>query len=314
MKTAKEHYTDLKWHQKIAFNLLWGLCWVISYLPRFIRYGLLRPFITLLLRLSGYRKKVILRNLRNAFPEKSEKEIKRIMVRYYVTLSEVAVNIVSLISASQKRKQEALQCDKTDEHVAKTKNTDWIMMPAHYGCWEYYPLWSWKDKSQEFVGVYHPMRNSIFELLFLRIRSFGENNTLVPMADAVRYYVKNRSEEHKMVIGLISDQSPILRADTEWIEFFNQPTAFIDGGARIGLRFGIPIYFTYAERIKADSYKIRHIEIYDGKEQVESIEIVRRYAKHLEAMVRECPELWMWSHNRWKHTPEKQARKFGNKK
>ena len=117
-----------------------------------------------------------------------------------------------------------------------------------------------------------------------------------------------------MVIGLISDQSPILRADTGWIEFFNQPTAFIDGGARIGLRFGIPIYFTYAERIKADSYKIRHVEIYDGKEQVESIEIVRRYAQHLEALVRECPELWMWSHNRWKHTPEKQARKFGDKK
>lgn len=304
----------MKWYQKVAFNLLWGFCWLVSYLPRFIRYGLLRPFITLLLRLSGYRKKVILRNLRNAFPEKSEKEIKRIMVKYYVTLSEVAVNIISLISASKKRKQDALQCDQTEEHVSKTKDTDWIMMPAHYGCWEYYPLWSWKNQSQEIVGVYHPMRNIVFDHLFLRIRSFGPNNTLVPMADAVRYYVKNRSKERKIVMGLISDQSPILRADTEWIEFFNQPTAFIDGGARIGLRFGIPIYFSYAERIKADCYKIRHIEIYDGKEQVECIEIVRRYAKHLEAMVRECPELWMWSHNRWKHTPEKQARKFGAKK
>lgn len=237
------------------------------------------------------------------------------MVKYYVTLGEVAVNTISLISATPAHKREhLLVCDDTEEQIARTKGTDWIVMPAHFGCWEYYPLWSWKDISTEFMGVYHPMRSPIFEQLFLRIRSFGPNNTLIPMADAVRYYVKNRNHERKIVIGLISDQSPILRADTEWIEFLNQPTAFIDGGARIGLRFGIPIYFTYTERIKADSYKIRHVEIYDGKEQVESIEIVRRYAQHLEAMIRECPELWMWSHNRWKHTPEKQARKFGAKR
>lgn len=314
MKTTKDYNINLKWHQKIAFSLLWSVCWLTSYLPRFIRYGLLRPFITLIIRLIGYRKKVILRNLRNSFPEKSDKEIKRIMTKCYITIAEVAVNTISLISASHRRKLNALLCDQTEAHIAKIKDTDWIMMPAHYGCWEYYSLWAVKDPSQSFIGVYHPMKNPIFELLFLRIRNFSPNNTLVPMADAVRYYVKNRSEERKMVIGLISDQSPILRADTEWIEFFNQPTAFIDGGARIGLRFGIPIYFTYTERIKADSYKIRHVEIYDGKEQVEPIEIVRRYAQHLEAMVREHPELWMWSHNRWKHTPEKQARKFGAKK
>ena len=305
----------MKWYQKVAFNLLWCLCWLVSYLPRFVRYGLLRPLVTFILRLIGYRKKVILRNLRNSFPEKSEKEIKQIMAKYYVTLGEVAVNIISLISATPSRKRERLlMCDDTEEQIARTKDTDWIVMPAHFGCWEYYPLWSWKDISTEFMGVYHPLRNPIFEQLFLRIRSFGPNNTLVPMADAVRYYVKNRNHERKMVICLISDQSPILRADTEWIEFLNQPTAFIDGGSRLGTRFGLPIYFTYAKRIKADSYKIHFVELYDGKEQIEPIEIVRRYAHHLETLIRECPELWMWSHNRWKHTPEKQARKFGAKK
>ena len=314
METIRQHYIGMKWYQKVAFNLLWCLCWLVSYSPRFLRYALLRPFITFVLRLVGYRKTVILRNLRNAFPEKSEKEIKRIMAKYYVTISEVAVNTISLIGATPARKQDALLCDDTDLQIERTNDNDWIVMPAHFGCWEYYPLWSWKDRATDYIGVYHPMRNKVFDHLFLRIRSYGPNNILVPMADAVRYYVKNRGKDRKMVMCLISDQSPILRADTEWIEFLNQPTAFVDGGARIGLRFGLPIYFTYAKRVKADSYKIHHIKLYDGKEQVEPIEIVRRYAQHLEAMIRECPELWMWSHNRWKHTPEKQARKFGTKK
>jgi KDO2-lipid IV(A) lauroyltransferase len=158
------------------------------------------------------------------------------------------------------------------------------------------------------------MKSPVFEQLFLRIRTFGPNITLVPMADAVRYYVKNRNHDRKVVLGLISDQSPILRADTEWIEFLNQPTAFIDGGARLGVRFGLPVYFSYTKRIKADRYEIKFVELYDGKQKVEPIEIVRRYAQHMEAMIRECPELWMWSHNRWKHTPEKQERKFGVKR
>lgn len=236
------------------------------------------------------------------------------MVKYYTTIGEVAVNTISLIGASPARKHDALLCDETEEHLARTKGNDWIFMPAHYGCWEYYPLWSWKDRSTEFMGVYHSMTNPIFDHLFLRIRSLGPNNTLIPMEEAVRYYVKNRNHNRNIVVGLISDQSPALRADTEWIEFLNQPTAFIDGGARLGVRFGLPIYFTYTTRIKADSYKIKYVEIYDGKEQIEPIEIVRRYAQHLEAQIRMCPELWMWSHNRWKHTPEKQAHRFGTKK
>jgi KDO2-lipid IV(A) lauroyltransferase len=52
-------------------------------------------------------------------------------------------------------------------------------------------------------------------------------------------------------------------------------------------------------------------EIYDGKENVAQHEITQRYATRLEQMIREQPELWMWSHKRWKHTPESQERRFG---
>lgn len=314
MDTIKQRYVGLKWHQKIAYNLMWSLCWLTSYTPRFLRYGLLRPLITVALRLIRYREKVILRNLRNSFPEKSDKEITSIKNRCYITIAEVAVNTISLISASPTRKLDALQCDNTEEHIARTKDIDWIFMPGHYGCWEYYSLWTWRDKDPDFMSVYHPIKSPVFDLLFLRMRNIGPHNSLVAMDDAVRYYVKNRSQKRQTIIGLISDQSPALRADTEWIEFFNQPTAFIDGGARLGVRFGLPIYFAHTTRLKADSYKIRYVEIYDGKEEVEPIEIVRRYAKLLEAQIRECPELWMWSHNRWKHTPAKQAHRFGTQK
>lgn len=314
MSSIKEHYNSLKWYQKVGFNLLWALSCLISYSPRFLRYGLLRPFITLIFRVVGYRKRVILRNLERSFPEKTEKELRQIMRKYYVTLAEVVVNTISLVGANPKRTGNALLCDQEQEHKEHTKGKDWIVMAAHYGCWEYYPLWCWKDDSMDFISVYHPLKSPVFEHFYRRIRNYGPNNITVTMADTVRYYLKNHGKGRNMALGLISDQSPDLRADTEWVEFLNQPTAFIDGGVRLALRFGIPIYFVDTERVKADSYKISYVEIYDGREQVEAMELVRRYAQNLEAMIRRRPELWMWSHNRWKHTPEKQLRRFGTKK
>ena len=64
---------------------------------------------------------------------------------------------------------------------------------------------------------------------------------------------------------------------------------------------------------KFNSY-VQSIETYIMfriKEKVAQYEITERYKNRLEEMIKECPELWIWSHNRWRHTPEKQAKRFG---
>jgi KDO2-lipid IV(A) lauroyltransferase len=131
------------------------------------------------------------------------------------------------------------------------------------------------------------------------------------MKETVRHYIKHRSSEHTTVLGLISDQSPRLTAESQWIDFLNQKTIFIEGSERLAMKFKIPVYFVVTERICLGGYRISFIEIYDGKEPIKEGDITRRYAEELEKMIRRTPELWMWSHKRWKHTPEKQAAKFG---
>ncbi|MBO5720262.1 MAG: lysophospholipid acyltransferase family protein [Muribaculaceae bacterium] len=313
MNKIEEHYNSLTWRQKLAFNILWVLCCIVRFMPRWFRFGVIRPFLSWIFRLIGYRRDVILRNLANAFPEKSELERQNIMRRYYITLAEVFVNTISLVNATPKRDGKALICSGAKEHIEKNKNRDWIAMASHFGCWEFFPMWGWIDTDCEFLSVYHPLKNSVFEHFYLRIRSFAPNIVPVTMAESLRYYIKNRNRGHNMVLGLISDQSPVLRADTEWIDFLNQPTAFIDGSEKLALRFGIPVYFIDIERRAADSYHLNFIEIYDGEESVAPNEITRRYAEKLESMIRKSPELWLWSHKRWKHTSAKQARLFKNK-
>ena len=117
-----------------------------------------------------------------------------------------------------------------------------------------------------------------------------------------------------IAMGLVSDQSPNLRADTEWYDFLNQKTAFIDGGERLAMRFHLPVYYVDVWRSAPGRYRAGFVKLYDGVESVAEGEITRRYAAALEATIRREPELWMWSHKRWKHTPEKQALRFGGVK
>ena len=131
------------------------------------------------------------------------------------------------------------------------------------------------------------------------------------MKQSMLSFLRNRKNGQGTVIGLVADQSPTLRPDSHWFRFLNQNTVFHDGGEAMALKFKLPIYFAYSKRIAPGRYEIRFDEIYDGKEDVAPYEITGRYVKKLESMILECPELWMWSHKRWKQTPERQILRFG---
>lgn len=258
-----------------------------------------------------YRYGVMRSNISLSFPEKSPQEVKQIIRGSYNTLAEVIIDTICLAGAKRRGDLNHVTWVNADEHRARTKGRDWIAMASHFGCWEYFPLWSLTDSDTHFMGVYHPLKNAIFEHLYRRLRNFAPNYHQVTMQDTVRHYIKNRSADRGIALGLISDQTPNLRADTEWFDFFGRKTAFIDGSEKLAMRFHIPIYFVHVERVKAGHIAVRFDEIYDGVEEVEPNEITRRYVVALESMIREHPELWLWSHKRWKHTPEKQLQRFG---
>ena len=151
----------------------------------------------------------------------------------------------------------------------------------------------------------------MFEHFYRRLRNLAPTIIRTPMKETLRYYLRNRGQGKGVILGLISDQSPRMTADTEWLDFFGRKTAFVDGGERLAIKFGLPAYFCYTRRVRRGEYAVRFVQIYDGVEHVEHHDIMRRYARLLEQMVAECPELWMWSHNRWRHTPETQRKKYG---
>ena len=105
-------------------------------------------------------------------------------------------------------------------------------------------------------------------------------------------------------VTLIADQTPGWPEIQNWTLFLGQWTPFFMGMEKLALKFHMPVVFLDVHKVRRGYYEARFDLIYDGDEAVDEGEITRRYAERLEQMIRTRPELWMWSHRRWKHDME----------
>ena len=290
--------------QRIGLESLWLGARVFAAMPYWFKYYVVENLIFVLLRYClRYRMKVVKTNLRNSFPEKDERELAVIRRRFYRTLAEIFVDTINLAGLTPEKGRSLLTVKGLKEQKERVGGRDWIAMTAHFGCWEYCSFWGLYDPTQIVVAVYHPLRSRIVEAFYQRLRN-GDYATTVAMKESLRFYLRNRAGGiggRNLVMGLIADQNPPRRPDSRWFRFLNQDTIFFDGGEKLALRCQLPVYFVKMERLRRGRYEMSFELIYDGKEEVAEYEITQRYVRMLEAEIRRRPELWMWSHRRWKH-------------
>ena len=285
-------------------SLVWGCCRLIGAMPHWLRYYVLQDTIYFIVyKCLRYRVGVVTENLRNSFPDRPMAEIKRIRRSFYHNLSEIFISTVSQAAMSDDDCRRRVRVKNLDEVLSDLRGRDALLSTAHFGCWEYCSYWGLYERSQMLVAVYHPLRSKVMEELYRRLRNY-ENSMTVSMKESLRFYLRNRTggiAGKHLVMGLIADQNPPRRPDSRWFRFLNQDTIFFDGGEKLALRCNLPVYFVKMNRLRRGRYEMSFELIYDGKEEVAEYEITQRYVRKLERMICECPELWMWSHRRWKH-------------
>ena len=296
--------TDLNIAQRIWLEILWRMARLFAAMPYWFKFHVVENLLFFVLCYClRYRMQVVRRNLRNSFPEKSDEELAAIRRRFYRTLAELIVDTIDLARLTPDKGRSILQVEGLEEHLRKVGGRDWIAMTAHFGCWEYCSFWGFYAPTQIVVAVYHPLRSKVAEALYQRLRN-GDYATTVSMKESLRFYLRHRDKGFRgknLVMGLIADQNPPRRPDSHWFRFLNQDTIFFDGGEKLALRCRLPVYFVRMDRLQRGRYRMSFVPLYDGEEQVAPNEITERYVRELERVIRERPELWMWSPRRWKH-------------
>ena len=199
-------HPELNIVQRIGLEALWVGAYVFSVLPRWFKYHVVENLLYVLLYYCiRYRRGVVAVNLRNSFPEKSERERALIGRRFYRTLAEIFVDTLDLAHLTSSKWHRALTIPGLEEHLQRVEGRDWIAMTAHYGCWEYCSFWGLYAPSQIVVAVYHPLRSRIMEAFYQRLRN-GDYAATVSMNESLRFYLRNRGRGirgRNLVMGLI---------------------------------------------------------------------------------------------------------------
>ncbi|MFD2514472.1 lysophospholipid acyltransferase family protein [Pontibacter locisalis] len=282
---------------------LWLLLKGLSLLPFPVLY-LLSDFLFLLsYHIIGYRKKVVLHNLRNSFPEKGEQEIKDMAKAFYRHFMDVVVEIIKLASISKSEMERRITFtnqEVLDDLVRQGKPV--ITMGSHSGNWEWILSAGAVQFSFPAEGVYKPLSNVFFEEFMLYIRSrLGAR--LVKMKDTMRDFIRNRKVPR--VVAMLSDQTPPFGEIQYWTKFLNQETAFFVGAEKLSNSFGYPVLYLDVQRGRRGYYILTFETITDGQQDLSALgveyPITEIFAQKLETTIRRNPANYLWTHKRWKH-------------
>ncbi len=274
--------------------------YLVSLLPFPVLYLLSDGMYFILFHILGYRKLVVYTNMRNSFPEKSDEEIHLLAKKYYRYLCDLTLETFKTLTISKKAMLK--HCRFTPEALAvmdkmAAGNQSLILVLGHLGNWE----WAGNSFSllckHHLYVIYHPLSNKHFDGLMYRMRSrFGTG--LIPMKETFKQMLANRGE--LTTTAFIADQSPT-KEGAHWMTFLNQETPVFKGTELIARKINYPIIYGSVKRLKRGYYAVSvEVLVEQPKETAEGF-ITETHTRRLERDIIAQPEVWIWSHRRWKH-------------
>ncbi len=287
--------------KRILFYLVYALIWLITLLPLRVLY-LFSDFICLILYyLVAYRKKTVYQNLRNSLPELSAEEIGKIARKFYRWLCDSFVESVYRIHMGEMENARRMRIEEPDLFLEKyySQGKSIVLLLSHYGNWEWLTRLPRLTK-HTFLSIYKPLNNRYFDNLFVQLRSqFGAK--LITMDATLRTLISCHQNRQPVILYTIADQRPQWTSIQHWTTFLNQDTPVITGPEKIARKFNYAVYFLDVQKIKRGYYRTEFKLLCENPADVPEFYITRKYHAMVERKIRERPELWLWTHKRWKY-------------
>ena len=250
----------------------------------------------------GYRKKVVLANLKNSFPEKTEEEIHLICKKYYHHLCDLFLEVLKTLTISKKAmiKHCAFnpETKKLLDRLANEQKSI-IVVLGHQGNWEWASCsFSLLCKQQLYV-IYHPLSNIFFNGLMHKIRTRFRAKT-IRMRETFKEMLMSKRSGEISATAFIADQTPPPE-NAFWIHFLNQETPVFRGTELIARKLNYPVVYASIKKIKRGYYEVFAEILEEFPVQTSDGMLSKLHTRKLEKNIIEQPETWLWSHRRWKH-------------
>lgn len=280
------------------YYFVYGILWLFSLLPMRVLYFFSDCFYGIIFYVLRYRRDIVLDNLAMAFPEKTEKERWNIAKKFYHNLVDTFMEAIKMITASHNFLEKRV---KGNWELINTLEAGGKSIQVHLGHnfnWEWANAVGVRHFKIPFVAVYMPLTSKVFDKLFYRLRSrYG--TLLVRATHMQRDFLPYRDKQY--ILGLVADQNTGHPNAGWWFNFFGHPAPFVKGPARAAINNQTAVVFAFIHKPRRGHYEVVLSVPEKNPSQLTEQQLTRLYVRYMEEVIRTYPDMWLWSHRRWKH-------------
>jgi KDO2-lipid IV(A) lauroyltransferase len=273
---------------------------LLGYTPFALLYLCADLFYLLNYYLIGYRKKTVIQNLKKSFPEKSDQEIQAIARKFYRHFADLVVETIKAFQMAEKSFSQRFRFKNPEVlNDLYDQNKSVALLSGHYGNWEW-TIALPKIVRHQVNVIYRPIQDETFDHYIKNGRSrFGMHMMMARISG--RTMLEFAKSGQLNATYYLTDQTALKDTDY-WMLFLNQETAVFPGAEIMASKFKQAVVFMDIQKVRRGYYEVEFTTLFDDASTTEKYEVTKSHTRFLEEIIRKRPELWLWSHKRWKHT------------
>jgi KDO2-lipid IV(A) lauroyltransferase len=270
----------------------------LEHAPRPVAERLARCCTALLDRAVPRLRRVALRNLSLAFPEKSEAERREIADGVFRSIARLLVAFAKFPRINRENVSRWIRYEGYEHFESALRCGRGVLFAtAHLGNWEL-SAFAHALLAAPMHVIVRPLDNPGIDRLVAARRTLS-GNRIIEKTDFARTMLKALKANE--AVGILIDQNSSLEQGA-FVEFFGVPACAGTGFAKIAARSGaivIPGFALWSDEEKR--YVLRFYPPVEISGRAE--EDTARLHALLETVIREHPDQWLWIHRRWKTRP-----------
>lgn len=248
-------------------------------------------------------RQVGLFNLRLAFPERPERERRRILFRTFRGFGRMLADFAYFPRLTRSNIERLIVYDGFEHYArAQAQGKGVLFLTAHFGNWE---LSSFAHSlyGNALNFAVRQMDNPLLDALILHYRCLSGAKAIEKNDFARRALQALKQGE---AIGLLMDTN-MLPAEGIFVDFFGKPACTTTGPARLArktgaaLVLGLTIWEPKLGKYRLRFEPVRWIEHEDAEEEIRLN--TANFTRRIEDYIRRYPDQWLWVHRRWKTRP-----------